>query len=686
MFFQLPEKQFTELHSEHSVALIILSVIIAIVASYAALAMNKKAYKDNFFHRNLWFFYAAIIMGTGIWTMHFIGMSAHLLPITIEYDWVLTTLSILPAMLASFLAFYTIGSSKLTLRSYTIAGMIMGLGISAMHYIGMIAIKFEGLIVYQPWIFIASILIAIAASVVALYVFSSLREHMENHSIHIGTAIILGLAVSSMHYTGMMASTFYVPFHTQLEAINTGGATPLLLFVLIIGVIVLIGFLIISSLIDKYIKYYTQFYDTLTKLPNRRLFEKDLKSSVSKRTLAIWHLHNLESINQNHGFLFGDQVIQHIAGVLSSIKPPNVQLYRIEGHRFAFLMDDANSTHALHQAMLEVSAILRGPLTIRQKRDVIVPAVCAWQESTDSKNLKNILTDVLAILKHPELQFNHQIVHFDPAIHTHTFEQELLYDVDRAMNDNEFFLVYQPKVNGKTFEVVGVEALLRWQHPTYGFLSPATFIPILEENHKILTVTDWVINEVSRQINQWKDEGYDVKHVAVNIPGSYVTSPRLLKALKKAITTYKLEPHQFYLEITETSFVQSIDEAIKAVTILRNEGFQVSLDDFGTGVSSLSYLKKIPISTLKIDKSFVDEIPGSDKDSSIIQAIISLATSLHLRIVFEGVETEEQVQFLTRTCDNPIIQGYHFAKPMRPSELKGWNKQFQTNKTNLLER
>ena len=221
---------------------------------------------------------------------------------------------------------------------------------------------------------------------------------------------------------------------------------------------------------------------------------------------------------------------------------------------------------------------------------------------------------------------------------------------------------------------MGVETLLRWNHPVYGMLSPGVFIPILENHDRMMDVTDWIIKLVCRQISIWNAEEIPFGQVAINIPGQYVTSPRLLQVLKRTLNDYNIKPAQLELEITETSFVKNIAEAMRAVSIFRQEGFSVALDDFGTGVSSLSYLKQMPISTLKIDKSFIDEIPHSKKDSSIIQAIIRLGESLDLSIVFEGVETKEQVEFLVATCKDPIIQGYYFAKPMMPEELQEWRK------------
>ncbi len=677
IFFNVPSTDLIELQGEYSFPIIGLSILIACVASYTALAMNKRAQQNSFFHRNFWLVLASVAMGFGIWSMHFVGMSAFSMPISMHYDQLLTVISIFPAMLASFLAFYIANRPKKIIWQYVMAGIVMGLGISTMHYVGMAAMKMEGIYVYDVWLFTASIVIAIVVSFVALYIISTLQRYMENHFIQMMTAILMGLAVSSMHYTGMMAISIYVtPDHFYTSTTDHEVKLSFIILSVTVGMALLLSLLLLSSLLDRYVKYRTNHFDMLTSLPNRRQFERKLGNSSAKQTLAIWHLHDMEKVNRENGYLFGDEVLQHLAEIMISLRPSQTDLYRIEGNRFAFLARGTESETVFQNSMEKIAQALRQPFAFQDK-EILVQAVCAWLPASQQNETSKIYSNVLAVLNSPSLQYKLDIVLYDPAIHTFTFEREIASDIERAMAEDELYLVYQPKINGKTREIVGVESLLRWKHPSYGILSPAVFIPILERNNQMLDVTDWVIERACCQLDQWRQEGTIVRQVAINIPGQYVTSSRLLRVLKRTVTKYDLESQQLELEITETSFVQSIDDAMRAVSVFRQEGFSVALDDFGTGVSSLSYLKQIPISTLKIDKSFVDEVPASEKDSAIIQAIIALGSSLNLTIVFEGVETEEQAQFLTSTCEQPIIQGYYFAKPMVAAEFVEWSQVFQ---------
>ncbi|WP_144510460.1 EAL domain-containing protein [Bacillus sp. FJAT-22090] len=670
---------FTELDGEYSIPIVLLSIIIAVVASYTALSMNERANKNSFFNRNFWLMLASLAMGFGIWSMHFVGMSAFSLPLEMSYNKLLTIFSILPAMLASFLAFYLANLPKRTFWSYSIAGFAMGIGISSMHYIGMYAMKMDIIYTYDKLLFATSIVIAVVVSLIAIYIFSALQRYMVNRFIQLLTSMVMGLAISSMHYTGMAALTFYVPLdfipvsrHMHMTEMYGLGIS------VAIGMAILLGFLLLSSLVDRYVEYQVNYYDALTKLPNRRLFEQKLKQPIFPEYLAIWHLHDLEHLNREYDYQFGDEVIQQIATLLKSVTSPMTELYRIEGNRFAFLTRDMGEANQFHEAMMRVEEILRKPIVIRGK-EVTISAVCAVSNALNLDESSKIYANALAVLNYPSIHFNYEIVYYDPSIHTYTFEREIADDVLRAMKEDELFLVYQPKVDMRTNEVIGFESLLRWNHPTYGMLSPGVFIPILEENERMIEVTDWIIERVCRQISVWNLEGVPFQQVAINIPGQYVTSTRLMKVLKRTLNNHKLEPKHLELEITETTFVKNIEEAMRAVNNFRLEGFSVALDDFGTGVSSLSYLKQMPISTLKIDKSFIDGIPKSDKDSSIVQAIIALGQSLDLAIVFEGVETKEQVDFLATACVNPIIQGYYFAKPLNVLEISLWFNAFNSS-------
>ncbi|WP_050180093.1 bifunctional diguanylate cyclase/phosphodiesterase [Domibacillus robiginosus] len=674
MFTSSPPSGYVEISGDHSLSLVLLSVFIACLASYTALSLNERVRKNGFFHPALWLLLASFSMGFGIWSMHFIGMSAFSMPMSMHFDLLWTFFSIAPAILASFLAFYLVSRPKHSVLSFALAGVTLGIGIATMHYTGMAAMATNAVYRYHPGLFVLSIVIAVVVSFVALFIFSELRKWMEKWPIKLFTSLLMGLAVSSMHYTGMKAITFFASPSDMAGSHTAHANTNMLIIPIAFGMSFLLILLLFSSVLDRYIDYRISYFDGPTRLPNRRLFEKTLNKPTERCSLAIWHFQNLEQINQSYGYSFGEKVLQQIACTLREAHPGFTDLYRIGTNRFAFLAPSVEPD-ILVQAMKAIALKWKEPIEIEEKW-IELSSVCSVSSVSGTDNPHQLYAEALAVLEYPLLSYEHEVVLFNPSVHSFSFEQEILSGLTRAMKKDELFLVYQPKIMADSHRLAGFEALIRWRHMEHGMLSPGIFIPILEQHHRINELTDWVIDRAARQIAEWEKSGLPNQKIAVNIPGEYVTSPRLKTVLKKTLERYHINPEQLELEITETSVAQSAESAIRAIGSFRAQGFPVALDDFGTGVSSLSFLRQMPITTLKIDKSFVDQVPLSDKDSAILNAIITLGQSLNLHIVIEGVEKAEQVDFLTGTARSLIVQGYYYAKPMVPDELAEWQTHF----------
>ncbi len=673
--FSLPNTEnLYIIEGEYSSTVVVVSVIIACFASYTALSMNERIKYNSVFHRYIWLGLASIAMGLGVWSMHFIGMSAFMLPIPIEYDVFLTIVSIFPAVFASYLAFYIANRSNVTHWPYIVSAVIMGLGISTMHYVGMAAIELDIPYIYDFKTFSLSIGIAIVVSYIAIVIFSLKHKFMANRLLKMVTAIIMGLAVSSMHYTGMNAMICYAPGPLTADSNNNMHIT-LLTISITVGITIILALSALSSLLDRYVEYRFNYFDSLTSLPNRRQFEKDLDRYYSGGSLAIIQLYNLDKWNHGYGYSFGDEIIRLIGNIIKEFKTPFGNLYRIDGNRFVIFLDHRYDVSVLKASLKDISEQLKNPITIEHQK-LIIEMVTAVSTSMKGESKQKLFANASDVFHHASQDDYFQIIEYDPTIHTYSFEKQLAQEIDVAISNDELFLVYQPKVCSKKREVVGVEALLRWNHPVHGFISPGVFIPILEESGKMYEVTDWIVAKVCTQIALWNEREANSYPVSINIPGPYVTSPQLMRVLTENVAIHQIDSRNIELEITETSVINNIQSAIKAIQEFRDFGFSVALDDFGKGVSSLSYLKLLPISTLKIDKSFIDDVPGSEKDSSIIEAIISLGSSLNLDIVIEGVESEDQVRFLTSMSELPIIQGYYFSKPLKEKDLTDWFHEF----------
>ncbi|BDH60261.1 putative signaling protein [Lysinibacillus sp. PLM2] len=671
--FSKPDLQgITTLEGEYSIPIVILSIIIACVASYTALFMNERVKQNIFFNKYFWMFLASIAMGLGIWSMHFIGMSAFMLPIPMNYNLILTIISIFPAVFAFFMAFYFANKTSKTNWHFICIGILMGLGISSMHYVGMAAMEMEAKYYYKPWPFFSSIVIASGVSYIAILIFSKLQS--ESQPIKLIVSILMGLAISSMHYVGMSAVVFYVEgsIQSNLHHMHIMNMTSLIV-IITIGIFCLFFFAGLTSLLGRYADYRLNYFDALTRFPNQRQFEKHLKSMKVSGSLAILHIDQLEKWISAYGYSFGDKIIKIIGEFVQSLKTNTSRVYRIEANRFAILDSKEQHSESLKASIESILKKLKNPLIIDNHR-IKLDAVCAISHSDDIKRIEELFSNSMAVLQHPSIQYDHQVIEYDSKIHTFNLERRIIEDIDFAMENQDLFLVFQPKVWSKTKELSGLEALIRWNHPKFGMISPGLFIPILEEQGKIYDVTDWVVEKVCQQIVLFIEEGIHFSHVSINIPGSYITSPRLINVIKENLLKYNIDSRLIELEITETSVIHDIENAITAVSKFKEIGVSVALDDFGTGMSSLSYLKKMPISTIKIDKSFVDGVPTSEKDSAVLKAIITLCYSLNFKVVIEGVETKEQFEFITSFTEAPHIQGYYFSKPLKVNELKGWNQ------------
>lgn len=663
-------------------SMVALSLLMGVLGSFTALVCNARVNANSFISKPIWLFFSSLAMGLAIWGLHFIGIGAMLFPVSLTQNSMLTIVSFIPAFIASFLAFYFVNQPRKTKKLYVFSAIVMGVGISTMHYVGMLALVFENVShYYDPLWFTLSIVIAIFVSYVALIIFSNTKAYM---SKSFSTALLLAIAIAAMHYSGMIAMKFYATtedFMLHGSNRNYMMDTGLLSATISISTIIVMGILLLALVGDRYIEKRVNSFDPLTKQQNRRMFLHEIEKNPPVLAVAIWHFHDLDNYNREYGYLFLEQLIRYISKIFHQHTPPLTDVYRLSGNRFVFVARDLDASKELEDNLQKLSAIFKEG-TLFEDKEIRLQGVCAFVPEKQPTAINELYLNALSILKHSSIDYGLNIIYYNPNFHTRNFSDEILEDFQQAKHNQELFVVYQPKVQTKLNAACSVEALIRWQHAKYGLLAPYVFLPILEENNKMGELTDWVIEQTCIALNTWKKGGIIIEQVAINIPGPYLTSTSLMKVLMEMTEKYRINPAAIELEITETSFVKTIESAEKAVREYRAEGFSVALDDFGTGASSLSYLKRIPITTLKIDKSFVDDVPHATKDASILKSIVQLGQSLNINVVVEGVETEEQVRFLVEHCNSPQIQGYYFAKPMKTDELESWCDAF-TMKMNV---
>lgn len=650
--------------------LVVTSIVVSCLSSFAAIYLNNRRGQPSFVSDNIWLLLAAVVMSLGIWSMHFIGMSAIAIPGTMTLNYVQTLLSIVPPLIASYVAFYIVTRRRISSRGTWFASVLMGTGILFMHYIGMDAMVYSNVAyTYNMALVACSVLIAITASYVALYIIHNTKITSNAISKEIGAGLFLGVASSSVHYIGIVAMDFVVTSdvapkmeHMHDDFMTTGVLLSVLfVFILVVG----------GSFLDKLLSNHFKLIDSLTKLPNRYAFMKLLNQQERVKSVAMFSIRDLHLANHEYNFIVEDKFIEAILAELQRGLPPFVDIYRIREHYFVYVMKDCKAaeemTRYFEKKMIRLKEIISS-----FPHEISCNVIVCVDSAEHEESVRELYANVMTVDKHPSTEGNFSIIHYQKGYHTRNFSEQLLSDLNASLAKNELFVVYQPKVCPIKKQVMSAEALIRWQHPEFGFVSPAVFVPILEANNRMNEVTNWVIHQVCEQVKQWGREPSMPQNVSINISASYLSSPLLKEQLLQSVRTFNVRPEQIELEVTETSFVNSIEQAKRAIEELCNAGFSLAIDDFGVGVSSLAYLKEFKFSTLKVDKSFVDYVPQSTKDNFILQSILSLGESLHMDLVVEGVETQEQAEFLSSLQKNLLIQGYYYSKPLAAHEFETW--------------
>ena len=413
---------------------------------------------------------------------------------------------------------------------------------------------------------------------------------------------------------------------------------------------------------------YMAFHDDLTKLPNRRYVKEKLKQAMLEChsfTLLMIDIDRFKQINEALGHVFGDLILQIVANRLKESVPSGVFVGRLTGDEFVIAYP-CLAQEELFILEKQIREKVNEPMQVKHHLlnvSVTIGGAMYPDHGTEDENL----------LKHANLALNealHQHVPFlmyEPSLDGKALDRLVLENhLHYALKKNELYLVYQPQVDIEKNQIQGVEALLRWQHPKYGLISPAQFIPIAEETGLMIPIGEWVLQTACRQLKEWHDQGLTFLSVSVNLSSRQFYSQDLAQTVKGVLDQTGLPPESLELEITE-SLTMNMGHALDTLKDLKKLGCKIAIDDFGTGYSSLSYLKHLPIDRLKIDRTFVMDLAENEQDAAIVSTIISMAQHLQLEVIAEGVETTEQREILRKKqCTH--IQGYLYSPPIAPEK------------------
>ncbi|MBM7704543.1 bifunctional diguanylate cyclase/phosphodiesterase [Metabacillus iocasae] len=792
-----------EMSGHYNMGFVALSIIVAVIASFASLQMVDRLNHSTGINRWKWILAGGLTLGGGIWSMHFVAMLAYDMHMPVTYDAFLLTVSILSSAGSSFLAFYLI-SKRLDQTFYLFIGsLFIGVGIVSMHYVGMEAMVMSAEISYNMFLVFVSVLIAFVASFVALLVFREFLNHPERWvRYRWGAALMLGAAICGMHYTGMASATFTHIHVSSIEPSMAIDATTLG-FAVTFGILLMIGILILlvkydtkmenhseqisfmdsmyqsiietandavitidhygniiswnqaaerifgysfdevrgesvekimpqqfrkahvegvkrfkktgeKKVIGKTVEleglhksgekfplelslsttskgekaYFTGiirdiserinhqrrieelvYKDELTHLPNRRMLNEHLASVLSQSeengeeiALLFIDLDRFKLVNDVYGHRTGDAVLKEVTARLLSCIGPKDLVARQSGDEFVIVLTQTSSNQAGLVAS-NIIDLMKESMVLDDMEFFISPSIGISLYPADAQSVEDLIKYADTAMYQAKLKGGNQYQFFTLEINELISRKMILETgLRKAASNGEIHIYYQPQVDIETGGVNGFEALVRWNHPELGIISPLEFIPLAEETKLIIPLGEWILRQACLQFKEWLNQGLDLKHISVNISAVQFNEPTFIRTVKKIIEETKIDPTYLDLELTE-SVVRNPDISIPFMHELKAMGVRLSLDDFGTGYSSLNYLKEFPLDTLKIDKSFIQTIHDSPKDQAVVDTIIHMALNLNLNVIAEGVETDAQLAYLmSRQCHQ--YQGYLCSAPV----------------------
>ena len=413
------------------------------------------------------------------------------------------------------------------------------------------------------------------------------------------------------------------------------------------------------------------YYDTLTDLPNRVLFKDRLAQAltVAQRSgqltgTLFLALDRFKKINDTLGHAVGELLLKDVAERVKKCVSQTDTIARFDSDEFALLLTQVTGTEDLVEISRSLNEVLKPAFPLAEHEVYVTASIGISVFPYDGDDPETLLKNAGAALYRAKKQGGHNFQFYTADMNALALKRLTLESsLRRAVENEEFVLYYQPQVDIETRMVVGTEALVRWQHPELDLLAPSEFIALAEDTGLILPLGDWVLRTACAQARAWQEAGFGELRIAVNVSARQFQQPDVLETIVQALSTTGLDPRTLELELTESSIMQNANSVVKTLTELRAIGVRISIDDFGTGYSSLGYLKRLPIDTLKLDRSFVGDAIRDPDNAALVMAIITLAHNLRLKVIAEGVETEEHLRFLhLLRCDE--AQGYLFSKPM----------------------
>ncbi len=699
----IPEHGQMLLHCLHDPFLVLLAYVVACAGSFATLDITERLQqaKDPGTCRR-WRWAGAACLAGGIWGMHFISMLAFMAPMEVHYDLPVTIASLFIALIASLATLRSLERATLNSGQYLQAAVILGLGIVAMHYSGMSAMRSNALAYYDPWLFGLSIVIAIAVSFAALVLTRRFRYPSArfNEVRKYAATLLMAAGIISTHFTGMWALTLAMPVDMPAHGAVTSNGTQLGITVAAITLLIM-ALCINAALADKKLQSKEQdlrhanallnqldqaqvslqqaaHYDALTNLVNRRGFdhlfaEKLQERQASKAMLAVMFLDidHFKRINDSLGHDAGDELLKAIANLLrNATRGQDDVVARFGGDEFCVLLSLRTRDDAQMMAQRIMTA-LKNPIELAGRRMVMTTSIGISLFPDDGNSTEALLKNADLALYQSKGKGRNCAHFFSEDLRSKaSMALHLEGELRQALAEGEGLeLFYQPIFDLRTGQVTRLEALVRWRHVHHGLLSPDAFIGIAETNGLIAELDGWVLRRACLDLGELERLGHDKLRIALNCSALNLKRESLVDEIAQALADTGAKAQRLELEVTENSVMLNIDSAIKVLSAIEALGVSLVIDDFGTGYSSLAYLKRLPLNTLKIDRSFIQNTSPAPYDMQVVKAIIAMAHALGMQVITEGVETEEQYEMLKQYgCD--YAQGFLLGHPVPMAQLR----------------
>ena len=420
-----------------------------------------------------------------------------------------------------------------------------------------------------------------------------------------------------------------------------------------------------------------QLYDALTGLPSRSLFFDQLKEAMvdlrpheNKMALLRLDLDHFKEVNETFGYAVGDFLLRSVAERLVALRQGTDMVARFGDDEFIYLIRELPRDDDVRQRAEGILSELSKPYDFGGEELAVSASLGASVYPWDGEDMQTLLRNAENALHAAKRQGRNRIRLYAPTLGGGGFEKlQLKLALGYAVENREFVLLYQPKVRSEGDEITGVEALLYWNHPTQGRISPIKFIPLAEETGLIMPIGEWVLKTACAQMHDWRRQGFHYLTMAVNISALQFREIGFKDTVSTILANTRLEPEALDLEITETVAMTDVDKTMERLKALQDLGLRISIDDFGTGYSSLAYLQRFPIHTLKLDRSFIMGLPDNKENRAIVKAVIAMARYMDLELVAEGVEGEGEAGILrSEGCE--ILQGHHFSRPVPAAEIE----------------